>query len=158
MVRMRMHHIVWAYVWENCENIRFIAKRLLHGKTKEKIDMFFTKRSELVKCPKALDVCMKFLDEYIAEPKGRGRYELDNGIYCVVTGYDTIPAEDSIIEAHRKYADLHCSLSGEERVQFGYVDELQIVGYEEAKDFVQIEGKLSNELIAKPTPVHRKCS
>lgn len=115
--------------------------------------MFFAKRNEFVKCPKALDICMKFLDEYVSEPKGRGRYELQDGIYCVVTGYDTIPGKDSIIEAHCKYADLHCSLLGEERVQFGFVDELQIISFDEEKDFVNIRGVLSNEVIAKPGTV-----
>lgn len=115
--------------------------------------MFLVKRDELKECPKALDICMKFLDEYVNEPKGRGRYDLEDGIYCSITGYDTIPQEDSIIEAHRKYADLHCSLLGEERVQFGFVNELQVVGYEEARDFVEVKGELTNEVIAKPGTV-----
>jgi len=111
--------------------------------------MFLAKRNELVGCTKSLDICMKFLDEYMDTPKSKGRYDLEDGIYCVVTGYETISEKDSVTEAHRKYADLHCSLSGEERVQFGFVDDLHIVGYEEEKDFVELRGELSNEVIVK---------
>ena len=112
--------------------------------------MFLAKRNQLVGCNKALDICMKFLDEHLEIPKEKGRYELEEGIYCVITGYETILEKDSVIEAHRKYADLHCGLSGEERVQFGFTDDLQIVGYEEAKDFVELKGDLPNEVIVKP--------
>ena len=115
--------------------------------------MFFVKRSELIQCPKAIERCLTFLDEYVNEPKGEGRYELGSGIYCNVTGYDTILEKDSIIEAHRQYADLHCGLAGEERVRFGFVDDLQVVSYDAEADFVEVRGELSQEVISKPGTV-----
>ena len=48
-----------------------------------------------------------------------GRYEIDGDLcYLVVQEYETKTPEDCLWETHHSYIDVHCPLSGEERVGY----------------------------------------
>ena len=61
-----------------------------------------------------------FLKEALVEPKEVGRYELGDGVFALVQSYDSKPAENCKIEAHKKFIDIQCVLKGKEL--FGVAD------------------------------------
>lgn len=72
--------------------------------------------------------------------KADGRYEIDDKIYASVSSYDTSPAEGRRFEAHRKYADVHVILEGEEKLEVALSQDLKIIEqYSETKDVIFLE-------------------
>ena len=64
---------------------------------------------------KALDV----LKDPTLGDKEKGRYEVDGeNVFYMVQQYTTKPAEQSKLEAHKTYIDIHCIVKGREL--FGY--------------------------------------
>ncbi len=61
-----------------------------------------------------------FLKEAMETPKEVGRYELTGGAFALVQSYDGKSAELCKIEAHRKFIDIQCVLTGKEL--FGVAD------------------------------------
>ena len=53
-------------------------------------------------------------ERLIAENAPTGRYELPDGAYLMVQGYDTTPTETPTFEAHRAYADVQIMIKGDE--------------------------------------------
>ena len=74
-------------------------------------------------------VAFAFLEEAIASPKELGRYDLEEGVFALVQSYDTKPAENCKIEAHKKYIDIQCVLKGREL--FGVADLAKQTLYED---------------------------
>ena len=54
-----------------------------------------------------------------------GRYELDDGVYAIVSEFDTHPLEAGELETHKKYIDLHYCIAGGERMSWAPLDEVQ---------------------------------
>jgi YhcH/YjgK/YiaL family protein len=64
-----------------------------------------------------------------------GRYELGEGAYANVAGYDTSPAVSAAFEAHRRYIDIQALIDGEEVIQIApLADVTEIEAYDEEKD------------------------
>lgn len=61
--------------------------------------------------------------------------ELGEGIRCIGGSYETIPEAEAVWEAHKKNADLHCLLSGKEKIGVAYSDTCQPGPYNEKEDF-----------------------
>lgn len=54
-----------------------------------------------------------------------GRNEIDgDNVYCNRFSYETMPAEESLLEAHRHYIDIHVMLDGTERVEIASAEGL----------------------------------
>jgi len=71
-----------------------------------------------------------------------GRYELEQGCYCMVQDYETAPREQKRFEAHRQYVDVQFIASGEERIGHALIDTLREVEvYDESKDVVWFVGE-----------------
>ncbi len=93
-----------------------------------------------------------------------GRHEIDDAIYANVQVYET--KEDSIYEAHRKYIDIQCVISGKEKVEVAYYNECKTkTEYDSDKD-VEFLTADKNEsvsltegefLILYPQDVHKPC-
>ncbi len=45
-----------------------------------------------------------------------GRVDFEDGIYCLIQSYETRPLENIVAEAHKRYIDIQCLLSGEEQI------------------------------------------
>lgn len=77
-------------------------------------------------------------------PLGRNEIRGDEA-YANVLEYDTVPASEKELEAHRDYFDVQFVASGEELLQFADCDGLEVVqAYDEADDYC---------LLKTPTPV-----
>lgn len=85
-----------------------------------------------------------------------GRYEYDNGVYLLIQSYTTKMENDCKLEAHKKYVDIQCVLTGVETMGYTYDGEI-IVPYNEDKDVYYLKSNLryitltSNEFITFDT-------
>jgi YhcH/YjgK/YiaL family protein len=71
-----------------------------------------------------------------------GTYEIDGRkVYVMVQQYETKPMEKGRWEAHRKYIDVQYVHQGVERFGYANLLELKPGNYDEAKDFLSLEGE-----------------
>lgn len=70
-----------------------------------------------------------------------GRLDLDGDrVYALVSGYVSKRQEEGRWEAHRRYIDLQCVVSGSERIGYAPLGRLAAGPYDEAKDMTWLEG------------------
>lgn len=104
-----------------------------------------------------------FIEECMKAPKEIGRYDLEGGVFAFVQSYDSKPAENCKIEAHKKYIDIQFVLKGKEL--FGVADLGLQTMYEdnfEAKDVAFYHGDVDlitltdgDFIIVFPEDAHR---
>lgn len=70
-----------------------------------------------------------------------GRHEIDGeDVFANVMEYDTVPAEEKKLEAHKLYYDVQCVASGIERVEVAPLEGLvRAKEYDEADDYALFE-------------------
>ncbi len=74
-----------------------------------------------------------FLKKAVSENFEDGNYEIDGKeIYAFISSYTTKTEADAKFEAHRKYIDIQCILSGTEVIGFEAADEVELL--EDYKD------------------------
>ena len=74
-------------------------------------------------------------DSLMSLPLGRNEIQGDD-VYANVLEYDTVPACEKELEAHRDYFDVQFVASGEELLQFADCEGLETVqAYDEADDY-----------------------
>jgi YhcH/YjgK/YiaL family protein len=70
-----------------------------------------------------------------------GRYELDGKrLYALVSDYAPKPLAEGRWEAHRKYLDLQCVVSGVERMGIAPIDRLAAADYDAERDLLRLSG------------------
>lgn len=70
-----------------------------------------------------------------------GRRDLDgNRVYAQVSEYLSKRPEEGRWEAHRRYIDLQCVISGTERIGYAPIGRLEAQPYDEAKDLMRLSG------------------
>ncbi len=73
------------------------------------------------------ELAFDFLRSGKASSVELGKHELDGErVFVNVQQYTTKPAEDSIWEAHRKYADIQFIVSGRERIGYAPLDTVAV--------------------------------
>lgn len=78
-----------------------------------------------------------------------GTYEIDERkVYVMVQQYDTKIKEKGRWEAHRKYIDVQYVHKGEERFGYANLRHLKAGIYEEAKDFLPLQGEGTGDFFA----------
>ena len=91
-----------------------------------------------------------FITDFILEldenqPVGRVYLTADKTVWANVDEYTTKPLADCKFEAHKKYIDIQLLLSGEEKIETAFTDELDITEpYDENRDvmfFADTENK-----------------
>lgn len=96
-------------------------------------------------------ICIDFLKNLPENYEIDKRYDLQDGIYCSIASYET--DNSGIIEAHKKYVDLHCVLSGAEYMCVGFVDESEAGEYVEERDFLPIHMVPQSKVLLTPGTV-----
>ena len=90
----------------------------------------------------SLDLALEHITPEFLASVGSQRVELKGGdVYAARFTYETIPAEESFFEAHRKYLDIHIMAEGSEGVEFDRV---------EANDFYAYRGEGDYKLVLSP--------
>lgn len=96
--------------------------------------------------------------------KELGIHKLDNGNFFVRAEYETKNYEETFIEAHKKYIDIHLILSGSEIIEVESIEKLKIKEeYNEDKDCLILSGETQKKillleddfLICYPQDAHR---
>ena len=81
---------------------------------------------------------------------GPERVELKGGVYATRFTYETVPAEESFFEAHKKYLDIHIMAEGSEKVEIAPPEALAEFDRVEANDFFAYRGEGDYMLILSP--------
>ena len=107
-----------------------------------------------------LDLLMTVSDE-----TENGRYDLSDGAYYAVSLSEKSAAEGRTFEAHRRYIDIQCVLSGDERIDCADLSHLSpTTAYNEEKDLAMYAGVGSSLMLRKgdfavffPDDAHLPC-
>ena len=98
-----------------------------------------------------LDLALDHITPEFLASVGPERVELKGGsVYATRFTYETVPAEESFFEAHRKYLDIHIMLSGSERVEIAPPEKLTEFDRVEANDFYAYRGEGDYKLVLSP--------
>ena len=98
-----------------------------------------------------LDLALEHITEDYLPTIGETRVELKGSdVYATRFTYETVPAEESFFEAHKKYLDIHIMLSGSERVEIAPPEKLAEFDRVEANDFYAYRGPASYRLTLSP--------
>jgi len=88
--------------------------------------------------------------DFAALEDGKYRIEGDE-IYAMLLSYHTEPESVRSFEAHRKYIDVQCILSGREIIYWAPIEELTPAGeYSQEKDIVFLSGETRARLQLTP--------
>jgi YhcH/YjgK/YiaL family protein len=91
---------------------------------------------------KRLAMAFDYLQKTDLEKVEPGTREIDGRkVYVMVQQYETKPMEKGRWEAHRKYIDVQYVHRGAERFGYANVLDLKPGNYDEAKDFLSLEGE-----------------
>ena len=98
-----------------------------------------------------LDLALERITPEFLAGVGEQRVELRGGsVYATRFTYETIPAEESFFEAHRKYLDIHIMVEGRERVEIAPPESLTEFDRVEANDFYAYRGEGDYRLVLSP--------
>ena len=86
---------------------------------------------------------LRFLKESNLAALDTGRHEIDGErLFAIVAEYETQPVEERFWEAHRKYIDIQCLVTGAERMGWAPLDAMTPAGdYDEANDLLKFDGE-----------------
>ncbi len=70
-----------------------------------------------------------------------GNYEIDETMHARVLAYPSRAPDDGVWEAHRQFLDLQYMVDGVERIRYAPVSRLTPGDYDEAKDFLRLDGE-----------------
>lgn len=113
---------------------------------------------------KYLDEAVDYLSSHPLEDVQAGHYEIDgNKVYMNVFDYDTISEDGAFFEAHKKYADIHMTVAGEEIVGVSDMSKVSVKTFDEEKDLLEVEGPVEHyiklipgkALITLPEDAHK---
>lgn len=91
--------------------------------------------------------CIRFLQN--GELPGAGNsVDIGDGMRCIVNQYYTIQESDAIWEAHKKYVDVHCILSGKEKIGVAYTDKCETGEYHAEQDYLEVDAVDAGKMAA----------
>ena len=97
-----------------------------------------------------LDLALEHITPEFLASVGSERVELKGGVYATRFTYETVPAEESFFEAHKKYLDIHIMAEGSEKVEIAPPEALAEFDRVEANDFYAYRGEGDYKLILSP--------
>ena len=98
-----------------------------------------------------LDLALEHITPEFLASVGPERVELRGGeVYATRFTYETIPAEESFFEAHRKYLDIHIMVEGAEGVEIAPPEALEEFDQVETNDFYAYRGLGHYKLTLSP--------
>lgn len=96
-----------------------------------------------------LDLALEHITEEFLASVSKDRVELKGSdVYATRFTYETVPAEESFFEAHKKYLDIHIMLSGSERVEIAPPEKLE--EFDRKDDFYAYRGEGDYKLVLSP--------
>ncbi len=109
------------------------------------------------------EVIKSFIETHNLQNLTKGMHRLNDTDYVIKTSYELIEVEESFIESHLEYLDVHYIIDGSEQIRYDSFGELQIIeNYCVKNDCFILKGDLKQKinlhpteyLILKPTQPH----
>ena len=97
-----------------------------------------------------LDLALERITPEFLASVGSERVDIVDGVYATRFTYETVPAEESFFEAHKKYLDIHIMVEGREGVEIAPPEALAEFDRVEANDFYAYRGEGDYKLILSP--------
>ena len=98
-----------------------------------------------------LDKAVDYLASHPLDGIQAGHYDIDgNMFYLNVFDYETIPEEEGFFEAHKKYADIHMTVTGDEIVGVSDMARVSVKTFDEEKDLLEVEGPVEHYIRLTP--------
>ena len=97
-----------------------------------------------------LDLALERITPEFLASVGSERVDIVGDVYATRFTYETIPAEESFFEAHRKYLDIHIMVSGSEGVEIAPPEALTEFDRTEASDFYAYRGEGHYKFVLSP--------
>ena len=97
-----------------------------------------------------LDLALEHITPEFLASVGSERVDIVDGVYATRFTYETVPAEESFFEAHKKYLDIHIMVEGREGVEIAPPEALAEFDRVEANDFYAYRGEGDYKLILSP--------
>jgi YhcH/YjgK/YiaL family protein len=93
-----------------------------------------------------------FMKENNPASMAQGKYEVNNqGVFVLISEYNTKEISEGFIECHRKYIDIQILLEGRERIGICNILECKEYPYDPDKDLQKLAGEVS---FIKMAPKH----
>lgn len=96
--------------------------------------------------------CLTFLSSHDMS-KMCGVHEVGNGIHCIISNHNTMSERDAIWEAHKKYVDVHCLISGQERIRVAPTEKAQVGTYSDSEDYLEVVATAQCDIVMEPGTV-----
>lgn len=98
-----------------------------------------------------LDKAVDYLSTHPLDNIQAGHYDIDGKmVYMNVFDYETIPEDGAFFEAHKKYADIHMTVTGEEVVGVSDMSRVSVKTFDEEKDLLEVEGAVEHYIKLVP--------
>ena len=97
-----------------------------------------------------LDLALERITPEFLASVGSERVDIVDGVYATRFTYETVPAEESFFEAHKKYLDIHIMVEGREGVEIAPPEALAEFDRVEANDFYAYRGEGDYKLVLSP--------
>ncbi len=92
-----------------------------------------------------LDKAIDYLCTHPLDGLEAGHYDIDgNLVYMNVFDYETIPEKGAFFEAHKKCADIHMTVEGEEIVGVSDMSKVSVKSFDEEKDLIEVNGTIEH--------------
>ena len=92
-----------------------------------------------------LDKAIDYLCTHPLDGLEAGHYDIDGKlVYMNVFDYETIPEKGAFFEAHKKYADIHMTVEGEEIVGVSDMSKVSVKSFDEEKDLIEVNGTIEH--------------
>ncbi len=115
--------------------------------------------------PEKLQACFRYFAEQDLASRDKGSYEIDGKKFFVnLVNYETTDREKRFWEAHREYLDVHVLLTGQERIDMAFIENMKTGEFVPKDDFLPMEGPMQGSvdllrqgdfLICWPEDAHR---
>ena len=98
-----------------------------------------------------LDKAVDYLASHPLDGIQAGHYDIDGKmVFMNVFDYETIPEEEGFFEAHKKYADIHMTVTGDEIVGVSDMARVSVKTFDEEKDLLEVEGLVEHYIRLTP--------
>lgn len=95
--------------------------------------------------------CLQYAKENDLLSFEKGMHEIEGDqLFVNVVEYKTTTPENRFWEAHRDYVDIHLSLSGNEKIDVNFIDNMVQKEFISKDDFLPLEGKKKASIIMQP--------
>lgn len=92
--------------------------------------------------------CFAYAKEHDLMKYDPGSYEIEGqNLFVNIVSYETKKREERFWEAHKKYIDLHLMLSGTERIDLNFIENMEQEDFVEKDDFLPLKGEPNGDVV-----------